>query len=185
MPSLNRVQLIGNLGRDPEARFTTNGKKYATFTLAVNHTWKSATGEKQDRTDWFLVNAWGKAGRHLPELPQERPPRLHRWPLEDRSLGRQRRAAHPHHRGRAKRAAARSAAGRAGRSGSADRRADRVRRDRRRDQSGCITRSIFSSNSGCERRSITAPFSRSHCGEHSHTSARAGTSGVNTRPCSF
>ena len=35
MPSLNRVQLIGNLGRDPEARFTANGKKYATFTLAV------------------------------------------------------------------------------------------------------------------------------------------------------
>jgi single-strand DNA-binding protein len=60
MPSLNRVQLIGNLGRDPEARFTANGRKYATFTLAVNHTWKSATGEKQERTDWFLVNAWGK-----------------------------------------------------------------------------------------------------------------------------
>jgi len=62
MPSLNRVQLIGNLGRDPEARFTTTGKKYATFTLAVNRTWKSATGEKQEHTDWFMVNAWGKLG---------------------------------------------------------------------------------------------------------------------------
>ena len=60
MPSLNHVQLIGNLGRDPEARFTANGKKYATFTLAVNRTWKSAAGEKQEHTDWFLVNAWGK-----------------------------------------------------------------------------------------------------------------------------
>ena len=60
MPSLNRVQLIGNLGRDPEARFTANGKKYATFTLAVNRWWKSASGEKQEHTDWFLVNAWGK-----------------------------------------------------------------------------------------------------------------------------
>ena len=60
MPTLNRVQLIGRLGRDPEARFTANGKKYATFTLAVNRTWKSATGEKQEATDWFLVNAWGK-----------------------------------------------------------------------------------------------------------------------------
>jgi len=60
MASLNRVQLIGNLGRDPEARFTANGKKYATFTLAVNRSWKSATGEKQEYTDWFLVNAWGK-----------------------------------------------------------------------------------------------------------------------------
>ena len=60
MPALNRVQLIGYLGRDPEARFTSNGKKYATFTLAVNHIWKSAEGEKHEATDWFLVNAWGK-----------------------------------------------------------------------------------------------------------------------------
>jgi len=62
MPSLNHVQLIGNLGRDPEARFTANGKKYATFTLAVNRTWKSAAVEKQEHTDWFLVNAWSKLG---------------------------------------------------------------------------------------------------------------------------
>ena len=60
MPTLNRVQLIGHLGRDPEARFTANGKKYATFTLAVNRTWRTAEGEKQEATDWFLVNAWGK-----------------------------------------------------------------------------------------------------------------------------
>ncbi len=60
MPALNRVQLIGNLGRDPEARYTANGKKYAAFTVAVNRTWKSAAGEKQEYTDWFLINAWGK-----------------------------------------------------------------------------------------------------------------------------
>ncbi len=60
MPALNRVQLIGNLGRDPEARFTANGKKYAVFSVAVNRTWKSAEGEKQEAVDWFLVNAWGK-----------------------------------------------------------------------------------------------------------------------------
>ncbi len=62
MPSLNRVQLVGYLGRDSETRFTANGKKYATFTLAVNQAWKSATGEKQEHTDWFSVNAWGKLG---------------------------------------------------------------------------------------------------------------------------
>jgi len=62
MPTLNRVQLIGHLGRDPEARFTTNGKKYAAFSLAVNRTWKSDDGEKHEATDWFLVNAWGKLG---------------------------------------------------------------------------------------------------------------------------
>ncbi len=62
MPSLNRVQLIGHLGRDAEARFTAKGTKYATFSLAVNRTWKSAEGEKHEATDWFFVNAWGKLG---------------------------------------------------------------------------------------------------------------------------
>ncbi len=62
MPTLNRVQLIGNLGRDPEARFTPTGKKYSAFTLAANHTWKSADGERQEAVDWFQVNAWGKLG---------------------------------------------------------------------------------------------------------------------------
>jgi single-strand DNA-binding protein len=62
MPSLNRVQLIGNLGRDAEARYTANGKKYATFSLAVNRSWKSAEGEKHEATDWFFANAWGKLG---------------------------------------------------------------------------------------------------------------------------
>ena len=62
MPSLNRVQLIGYLGRDAEARFTAKGTKYATFSLAVNRTWKSADGEKHEATDWFIVNAWSKLG---------------------------------------------------------------------------------------------------------------------------
>ena len=62
MPALNHVQLIGHLGRDPEARFTTTGKKYAVFSVAVNRTWKSADGEKHEAADWFLVNAWGKLG---------------------------------------------------------------------------------------------------------------------------
>ena len=62
MPSLNRVQLIGYLGRDAEARYTAKGTKYATFSLAVNRTWKSAEGEKHEATDWFFVNAWSKLG---------------------------------------------------------------------------------------------------------------------------
>ena len=62
MPALNRVELIGNLGHDPEARFTTSGKKYASFSIAVSRTWKSADGEQQKATDWFRVNAWGKLG---------------------------------------------------------------------------------------------------------------------------
>jgi single-strand DNA-binding protein len=62
MPSLNRVQLIGYLGRDAEARYTAKGTKYATFSLAVNRTWKSVEGEKHEATDWFNVNAWSKLG---------------------------------------------------------------------------------------------------------------------------
>ena len=55
MPALNRVQLIGHLGRDPETRFTPTGKKLSHFTLAVNR-----PGAKEP--DWFLVHAWGKLG---------------------------------------------------------------------------------------------------------------------------
>ena len=55
MPALNRVELMGNLGRDPETRFTSTGKKMCHFTLAVNR-----PGAKDP--DWFLVNAWGKLG---------------------------------------------------------------------------------------------------------------------------
>jgi single-strand DNA-binding protein len=62
MPSLNRVQLIGYLGRDAEARYTAKGTKYGTFSLAVHRSWKSAEGEKHEDTDWFFVNAWGKLG---------------------------------------------------------------------------------------------------------------------------
>ncbi len=62
MPALNKVQLIGRLGKDAEARFTAKGKKYARFSLAVDRTWKDPEGSKQETTDWFNVEAWGKLG---------------------------------------------------------------------------------------------------------------------------
>ena len=62
MPALNRVQLIGNLGRDPETRFTPKGSKICSFSVAVNRRWKSAEGEELERTDWFNIDAWGKLG---------------------------------------------------------------------------------------------------------------------------
>jgi single-strand DNA-binding protein len=61
MPGLNRVQLIGNLGKDPETRFTPKGKSVSQFTLAVNQHWKSAEGTKEN-TEWFTVEAWGRLG---------------------------------------------------------------------------------------------------------------------------
>jgi single-strand DNA-binding protein len=62
MPALNRVQLIGNLGRDPETRYTPTGKKVCTFSLAVNRRYKSGEGEIKESTDWFNVEAWGRLG---------------------------------------------------------------------------------------------------------------------------
>ena len=62
MPTLNRIQLIGHLGKDPEVRFTPKGSKVTTFSLAVSRRWKSSTGEDKESTDWFNVEAWGRLG---------------------------------------------------------------------------------------------------------------------------
>jgi single-strand DNA-binding protein len=61
MPALNRVQLIGYLGKDPEARFTPTGKKVTHFSLGVTQRWK-ADGELKEYTDWVYVEAWGRLG---------------------------------------------------------------------------------------------------------------------------
>ena len=54
--SLNKVVLIGNLGRDPEFRSTNNGKEIATFTMATSDSWKDRlTGEKKEKTEWHRV----------------------------------------------------------------------------------------------------------------------------------
>ena len=60
MASLNLCQFIGNLGADPEVRYTPNGTAVANLSVAVNEKWKDASGEKQERTEWVRVQAWGK-----------------------------------------------------------------------------------------------------------------------------
>jgi single-strand DNA-binding protein len=62
MPTLNRVQLIGRLGKDPESRLTPTGKKVANFSLAVSNRWKSAEGEAKESTEWVNIEAWGRLG---------------------------------------------------------------------------------------------------------------------------
>jgi len=62
MPYLNRVQLIGRLGKDPEDRFTATGKKVVNFSLAVSNRWKSAAGEAREATEWVNIEAWGRLG---------------------------------------------------------------------------------------------------------------------------
>ncbi|MBI5879507.1 MAG: single-stranded DNA-binding protein [Chloroflexi bacterium] len=56
---LNKVMLIGNLGRDPEMRYTPSGRPVTAFSVAVNRAWQAADGERHDETDWFNVVAWG------------------------------------------------------------------------------------------------------------------------------
>ena len=63
MASVNRVILIGNLGRDPEIRYTQGGEPIANFSLATSERWTSKAGEKQERTEWHRVEVFGKAAQ--------------------------------------------------------------------------------------------------------------------------
>ena len=58
MRGLNKVQIIGNLGRDPEMRYTPNGKPVTSFTVAVSRSWLKPEGERVEKTEWFNVIAW-------------------------------------------------------------------------------------------------------------------------------
>jgi len=55
MASLNKVQLIGNLGKDPETRYTTRGDAVCNISLATTDVWKDKNGQKQDKTEWHRV----------------------------------------------------------------------------------------------------------------------------------
>lgn len=60
MASVNKVLLIGHLGRDPELRYTPGGAAVANFTLATNEAWTDKAGAKQERTEWHRIVVWGK-----------------------------------------------------------------------------------------------------------------------------
>ncbi|MBF6600325.1 MAG: single-stranded DNA-binding protein [Dehalococcoidia bacterium] len=60
MAGLNKVMLIGNVGKDPEMRYTANGSAVTTFSLAVNRNFTGADGERREETDWFDVVTWTK-----------------------------------------------------------------------------------------------------------------------------
>lgn len=57
---MNKIMLIGNLGRDPEMNYTPNGVAVTKFSLAVNRVFKSGSGERQEETEWFNIVAWQK-----------------------------------------------------------------------------------------------------------------------------
>lgn len=58
--SVNKVILVGRLGKDPEAKFIPSGKKVVRFSLATDENWKNAAGEKQSRTEWHNIVVWDK-----------------------------------------------------------------------------------------------------------------------------
>jgi single-strand DNA-binding protein len=63
MAGVNKAILIGNLGRDPELRYTQNGQAVVNFTLATSESWNDkSSGEKVERTEWHRIVVWGKVG---------------------------------------------------------------------------------------------------------------------------
>ena len=62
MPALNRVQLIGRLGKDPENHFTPNGKNVTHFSLAVSRRWKSPDGKTKEDTELVNIEVWARLG---------------------------------------------------------------------------------------------------------------------------
>ena len=56
---LNKVMVIGNMGRDPEMRYTPSGKPVTSFSLASSRSWVTPSGERREETEWFNVVAWG------------------------------------------------------------------------------------------------------------------------------
>jgi single-strand DNA-binding protein len=66
--ALSKIQIIGNLGRDPELRYTPNGRPVASFTVAVNQSRKDPkSGDWIESTDWFRVDVWGDRGERVAE----------------------------------------------------------------------------------------------------------------------
>lgn len=70
MASVNRVILVGNLGRDPEVRFTPGGQAVCNFSIATSESWTDkTTGTKQEKTEWHRIQCWGRlaeiCGEHL------------------------------------------------------------------------------------------------------------------------
>jgi len=60
MASLNKIMLIGNVGSDPEMRYTPNGKAVTSFRMATNYRYSGPDGERREETEWFRVSVWGK-----------------------------------------------------------------------------------------------------------------------------
>ena len=70
MAGIAKITLVGNLGRDPETRYTPNGKMNVRFTMAVSRRFNDQSGQQQERTTWYTVTAWGNLAETLDRLAQ-------------------------------------------------------------------------------------------------------------------
>ncbi len=64
MASVNKAIIIGNLGKNPEVRFTQSGQPVCNFTIATNERWTDKGGQSQERTEWHRIVVWGKQAEH-------------------------------------------------------------------------------------------------------------------------
>ena len=71
MAGLNKVMLIGNVGTDPEMRYTANGSPVTTFRLACTRNFNSAEGERREDTEWFTIVTWNKLAETVSQFLQK------------------------------------------------------------------------------------------------------------------
>jgi single-strand DNA-binding protein len=64
MGSVNKVILVGNLGADPELKYTPSNRPVCNLSVATNEVWKDKSGQKQEKTEWHRVNVWGETAEH-------------------------------------------------------------------------------------------------------------------------
>jgi single-strand DNA-binding protein len=67
MGSVNKVILVGNLGRDAKVRYTPGGAAVARFSIATTEVWNDKSGQRQERTEWHNIDLWGKQAESLSE----------------------------------------------------------------------------------------------------------------------
>jgi single-strand DNA-binding protein len=85
MRGLNRVEIIGNLGADPEMRYTPTGRAVTNFRVAVNRRWRDSEGQLQEKVEWFRVVAWGSLAELCNQYLQKGVPVYVAGRLESRS----------------------------------------------------------------------------------------------------
>ena len=71
MASVNRVILVGRLGRDPELRYIPSGQAVANFSIATNERWRDKDGTNQERTEWHRIVVWGKSAENCAQYLQK------------------------------------------------------------------------------------------------------------------